>query len=182
VLLALFEKNQAGLTGEFCIMQKLIHSPITPDTLEGMARSGQTFGISVPSTSTLIAALYRDVFSDVMIDRRASNQILQFWRAKSEIYDRHINRSRSIEFESIWSSAIENAFHRTSLVDSLDLSERNIIHQVLIGGLPHFRGIRKYKHPLSYVIVPELSGKKQLKENVRVDDLEKLLVKRERQL
>jgi hypothetical protein len=182
VLLSLFEKSQSGLTGEFRILQKLINSPITPDTLEGMERSGHTFGIPVPDTEALITGLYRDVFSDVMIDRRASSQILQFWRAKGEIYDRHINRSSSIEFESIWSNAIEETFKRTSLVDSLDLSERQIVHQVLTNGLPRFRSVRKYKHPLSYVTAPELTRKRQLQENIRVEDLEKLLMKKERQL
>jgi hypothetical protein len=181
-LLALFEKHEAGLDIELRILHKLIHSPITPDTLEGMARSGRVFGIAVPQTKEVIAALYRDVFSDVMIDVSWSSQVLQFWRAKRRIYDRHINHSTSIEFESSWSRAIEDTYWRTPLVDSLLLTEREIIDKIVTVGVPRFRDVKKYKHPLSYTTAPELERKKRLRESVRVDDLQELLVKTVRQL
>ena len=182
LLLALTEKDESGLDVEFRSLQKLIHSPITPDTLEGMARSGTVFGIHVPQTEELVSALYRDIFSDVMIDRRWSSEILRFWRAKGQIYDQHINRWKSIEFESTWSRAIEEVCRRTSLVDSLLLSEREIISKILTAGVPRFKDVRKYKHPLNYTIAPELERKKLLQNNIRVDDLRKLLIKTERQL
>jgi hypothetical protein len=182
LLLALTEKDDSSLDLELRILQRLIHSPITPDSIEGMARSGAVFGVPVPRPEELIAALYRDVFSDVVVDRKRSSNILRFWRNKGQIYERHINLWRSIEFESSWSRSIEDAYRRISAVDSLLLSERELIYTVLSKGVPRFREVRRYKHPLIYATSPELDQKRLLRRDTRVEDLRKLLVKVERQL
>ena len=181
LLLALTENDEAGLDSEFRILQRLIHSPITPDSLEGMARSGAVFGVRVPRPEELVTTLDRDLFS-VVINQKRSSYILQFWRTKGQIYDQHINHWKCIEFESSWSRSIEETYSRISLIDSLLLSERELINSVLSTGVPRFGEVRRYKHPLIYGINPELHRKRFLRRNVRIEDLRNLLVKSERQL
>jgi len=181
LLLALFDPVvDGGFDRDLRALHGLIHSPITPDTLEGMSRSGQVFGVPVPNPSQLVAALYRDIFSNVMIDRQRSSHIVSFWRRKSEIYDRHINNWRSIEFESAWSKAIEDAFARVPLADSLQLTERQIVGAVLTRNAPRFREVNRYKMPLSYQTSQVLARKRQLRQHLRLEDLSLYLSKAER--
>lgn len=181
-LLALFDRDTSGLDLELELLRQIIHSPITPDTLEGMARSGSVFGVDVPNPDHLISAVYRDVFSHAVINHRQSASVLKFWRAKSKIYDTYINNWRSIEFESAWTLAIEDAFQRLSLDETLELSEPDLIAAVLMRGTPRFRNVRRYKNPLTYTVSPELTRKRRIGRNVRVEDLRSLLTKSERHL
>lgn len=182
LLLELTKKGDNNFDTDLRILHRLIHSPITPDTLEGMVRSGAIFGVRVPRPEQLASALYRDVFSEVMIEREASNPILQFWRTKNRIYNRYINSSKSIEFESSWACAIEESFHSVSAVDSLLLSEREVVWTVLSRASPRFKKLRRYKHPLNYKFIPELSGKRLFRQSVRLSDLQEYLVKEESRL
>lgn len=180
VLLALFDKDSSGFDKDISALHELIHSPITPDTLEGMWRSGEVFGISVPHPRKVIDSLYIDVFARVMVDRRKSQHVLDFWRTKSDVYARHINSWESIEFESAWSRAIEGAHSQISLVDSLRLTEKQVIESVLSGLAPKFKEIARYKAPLEYVTLPELRRRRYLQQHLRLEDLKLYLVKTER--
>src|SRR4051812_18358199 len=81
LLLALFEKSGRGLTGESLLLHKLVHSPLTPDTLEGMHRTGRVIGVSVPHPELFIRSMEMDLLSGVRLREEASGNALTFWRS-----------------------------------------------------------------------------------------------------
>lgn len=184
ILLALYSPKPIIVDPELSILWKIIHSPITPDSVEGMARSGYVYDVEVPSPERVVRAVYRDMFSDVIVDSNQSSSVIDFWRAKSRIYDRHINSARSIEFESAWSRAIENIYARArpTLDDTLHLSEDHLVAMVLTRGAPRFDRIKRYKSPLAYLMSAELARKRRISQSIKIDDLGRLLFKAERSL
>lgn len=182
ILLALSGKAGEGLDHEFRLLHSLLHSRITPDTLDGMYRSGAVFGVSVPQPGVLVRSLIRDIFSNVLVDRTRSSQVLSFWRAKARIYDEYINLMRTVEYESAWSRAIEDSYWRYSLPDTLQMTERQVIDGVLVRGVPKFRGIKRYKAPLTYQVASQLWRKRVLSHSVTLNDLNDLLVKNQKPL
>lgn len=177
ILITLLGDHPVGLDGELKSLWNIIHSPMTPDSIEGMTRSGNVYGIRMPTPNALIDALYKDVFSDIVVSRTKSMEILRFWRLKSQIYDKHINHYATIEFESAWTKAIEEAYASHAIVDTLKLSEKQILDRIQTRGNPKFKAIRRYKPPLRYRTSNELKGRKQFTRNIKVELLQEFLMK-----
>ena len=81
ILLSLFDRKPSHLDNELSILWQIIHSPITPDSLEGIWRSSGVFGIDIPSPSKVQESITKDLF-DPIINRSKSNAALSFWRNK----------------------------------------------------------------------------------------------------
>jgi hypothetical protein len=177
VLLLQHKKNE--LEGELSLLWDITHSPLTPDTLEGMARSGTAWSMDIPDPADIISSLYLDMFDGVCINRRKSSNILKFWRAKSRLYRRHINTRKAIDFESRWAAGIYNSFGSVNFVRSLYLSESALIRNVLEDELPRTSSMLRYKQPLMYFICSSYCDKKNLDQDVRVSDLRAVLMKAE---
>lgn len=147
-LLSLFEL-QAPEELPLRMLWQLIRSPITPDTLEGMSRSGFAYGVAVPSPRSLWGRLSRTLF-DVILPRAAFGVFAEFWTAKGRIYAEHINREDTIKHESRWTRAIEIAFKSMKLPASLELKEEDVLKKVAQFELPNVNFAVRYKPPLSY--------------------------------
>ncbi len=168
---------------EFHMVYSLIHSAITPDTLEGIYRSGRAIGINVPDPENVLNSFEIkeiDCFDDAIVRRNYSGPILKFWRQKQKIYDRYINATRTVEFESRWSDAIKEVFGDVSLVESLELSEDEIVKSVSQTGLPPFESVNRYKAPQKYILDCSLRNKRVLHSDSPIEHLDSLLIRRQR--
>ncbi|NUQ79023.1 MAG: HD domain-containing protein [Polyangiaceae bacterium] len=152
VLLALFETHSTRIDPESRLLWQVVHSRVTPDTLEGIARCAAAYEIGTPNTSHIWANFGRDLFNDVTIKRNGIAAARRFWRKKGYVYENFINNAGAILLESRWSSAIELAFQRISLGTSLLLSEEDLIGKVNQFELPHVRTTIRYKPPLVYSV------------------------------
>ncbi len=177
IVIRLFSKTSRFEDFQLNLLHDIIHSAITPDTLEGIYRSGRSIGISVPEPSafvSLFGAARPDFFQTIsMLD---SHIILKFWRAKSKVYERYINNRYSISFESDWSNAILHQFNGYNLVDSLDVSEHFIIESVGRKGILPCENTRRYKAPQKYMLDASLKRKRRLQDDRPVSALRQLLV------
>lgn len=172
-LLGLFEP-EAPEDLPLRMLWQVIRSPITPDTLEGMFRSGLTYGVSVPAPESVWGRLSRTLF-DVVFPRSAFTVFADFWRAKGRIYADHINCEETIKRESQWTRAIEIAFKTTKLPLSLELDEEDVLEKLGQFELPHVNFALRYKPPLSYhVAEPDLLDDQQ---QVELEELGRHLLK-----
>jgi hypothetical protein len=78
--------------------------------------------------------------------------ILEFWRSKSDIYRRFINREDVILWESAWAVALQRCCSGVSLADSLELGEEELVRAVARSGLPTPSRVVRYKEPQEYII------------------------------
>jgi len=176
-LLELFRKSSDSLNSEFAVLHKLLHSPLTPDTLEGMHRTGRVVGIEVPRPDRFVDAMEQDLVSGVRLKEAYSRDALSFWRSKSAIYSRFINRADTIEFESDWSRSVCELFVGLSVSETLALSEKEIVGKVLDRGLQKATEVVRYKSPLKYSIAEPYRNRRVLKKGIPVDELAGVLVK-----
>lgn len=154
VLLSLFDKDPSFLEPELQQLWQILRSPITPDTLEGIWRSGLAFGIDVPHPEDFKVAFSKDLFLNIILKKEQSRIIINFWRKKAKIYESFINRLDIILWESAWSFALSEYFKHLDLVESLLISEDELISTVLKRGLHKDPIIFRYKTPLSYYVYP----------------------------
>ena len=173
LLIALFDKN--GKPNDQCFGQlhSFIHSPITPDTLEGIQRARRAFGIHVSSPGSVLASFENDLF-DTMIARRHSGPVLKFMREKKEVYEKYINTQHAIIYESRWTDAIKNMYGSLSLVESFELMENEMVARVFQSGLPEFQAIGRYKAPRTYIIDETLRKKRTLLVDRKLEDLDQI--------
>lgn len=176
VLLSLFDKDFSGPNDDLSILHQIVHSPLTPDTLEGMHRSGRVLGIDIPRPDAFIRAWERDLVS-VMLKEECSHLAFRFWRGKSKVYSKFINSDETVEFESAWSKSIRDCYVGTSLIDSLNLSEKDIVDRSSDRGVERTDNIVRYKAPLKYGVAPAYKNKRVLKESMPVDDLSGVFIK-----
>jgi hypothetical protein len=176
-LLELFSKSSGSLDREFSVLHKLLHSPLTPDTLEGIHRTGRVVGIDVPRPNAFANSMEQDLVSGARLKEAYSGEALSFWRSKSAIYTRFINRSETIEFESDWSRSVCELFVGLSVSETLMLSEKEIVGKVLDRGLKKANETVRYKSPLKYTIAEPYRKKRVLKKGITVDELSGVLVK-----
>lgn len=151
VLLSLFQKAPLEIDCELQLLHQTFNSPITPDSLDGIWRSGFLFGINVPNPKEIIMGFYRDLFN-VVVKKEYSKIIMKFWEQKSVIYEKIINRYDIILWESSWSAALKDHFQYLGLVDSLLIDENELINKILEYGLIKKYDFYRYKPPLSYFI------------------------------
>ncbi|MBI3818852.1 MAG: HD domain-containing protein [Planctomycetes bacterium] len=175
-LLALFAKQPESLeSDELYHFAAIVASPLTPDALEGIWRSGLVFGVHVPSPEKTRRAFQSLLFGP-SLPPGSSGSVLTFWRRKSTIYRSFINRPTVMRWESAWSLAIGDAFPNISLVDSLHLQEESIVERVLSRGIPEPKSIEisRYKPPLEYLVRPRRRRSLSLETDLR--HLQRILV------
>lgn len=151
VLLALFQKEPIQASAELGMLQKVIHSPLTPDTLEGAWRAGAVFGVSVPSPADILPCFVR-VGGDVCLHHHHLGTVIEFWNRKAEMYHRFINRPEIILWESAWTLAIKRDCSDWSLAESLDATEDSLVAHILKVGLPKCSHVVRYKKPQEYLV------------------------------
>lgn len=182
VLLELFEPTHAPADAEMAILWQVIHSPITPDTLEGIWRAGQVYDIEVPAPQRICGLLRRGRGEAMGCD--GSGVIRDFWQAKAEVYRRHINHHRTVRWESECSFAIRNRLRARGLrrLDTcLELSEEDFVdtirqfqqlwRQSFLPGM----GVFRYKPPCEYIVGDDY--RKVFGDTFRVGSLSKVLVR-----
>lgn len=177
LLLAIFDKNTIGLEGDLAVVHQLVHSPLTPDTLEGMDRSGRVLGVNVPPSSCFIPAMERDLVAGLSLKGEYSSLAFKFWRGKSKIYRDFINNERTVSFESTWSNSIRENYVGIALIDSLALSEKEIVDRIFDRGLQHTSDVVRYKAPLKYGVAERYKTRRVLKEPMPLGDLSEVFVK-----
>lgn len=157
-LLSIFEAASPDTLSHRLLWQ-VIRSPLTPDTLEGMRRTGHAFGVEVPAPEAIWRALGRTLF-DVTFALGALPQLVDFWRSKAQIYSEHINEMATVRLESRWTYAIETAFRAMKLGQTLELGESDLLSRVRQFALPNVNFVLRYKAPLRYFVaeseLPEL--------------------------
>lgn len=173
VLLLLFEKVNKIEDADLNKIWQLIHSPITPDTLEGMWRSGKVFNVRIPSPSVFENKIHVNLFEPFLL-KNDSTVFLDFWKKKAKLYDNYINHKRTLKIESIWTNSIKDYYKNIDLSESLELSEKTIITAVLRKGLNQDNSLNKYKEPLVYFVK---RNTRKIK-NTNFSDLNKYLLKK----
>ena len=176
ILLSLFDKSTNAGTRDLSVLWQILNSPMTPDTIEGMYRSGQVFGITVPNPEEIAQQFVSDLFSDAHINRDGSGLVLRFWRSKSQIYRKYINSKKSIRFESEWALRIERAFSNCGLVESLLLPEIGILAVAGTIKLDRYEQ-RRYKPPLDYFVAAPYARKRNIGHDLRISELSDFLSK-----
>lgn len=178
VLAQLFSKGGSPLSSDLQVLKELIHSPISPDTLEGIWRSGRVFGVSVPHPIDIEKCVSRGLY-DVFVPSRHSRKVLTFWKQKGHIYNRFINRPDVISWESSWTYCLYSVFGSMSVAESLLVTEDEAISRVLKNGFPESQApdLLRYKHPLTYYIEPR--RQRRLKSDESLADLKRILKKEE---
>ncbi len=148
-LLALFRGPAPYASIELHLLAQVIRSHLTPDTLDGMWRTGHVYGVTVPAPEEILAVLGRNLF-DVTVAPGGISLIGEFWERKGRIYGDHINTPQAMRRDSTWSLAIERTFADISLAASLELSEADVIRAVQRMGLPSIDSCDRYKPPHEY--------------------------------
>lgn len=177
VLLALFDKKADFPDDELTDLHQLLHSALTPDTLEGMHRSGEVFGVAVPGPIHFIEAMERDFVSGVRLKENHSADAIKFWRAKGRIYSDFINKDETVSFESSWSSAIRDSYTSIDLSESLFAKEREIIDSVMRKQLKPASEVVRYKAPLRYKVALRYRSAKKFKDSFPLESLSEIFVK-----
>ncbi|KGJ20189.1 hypothetical protein IX55_07300 [Paracoccus sanguinis] len=177
VLLALFDKRASFAGDELADLHQLIHSALTPDTLEGMHRSGRVFGLSVPDPEHFIGAMERDFVSGVRLRENHSAEAIKFWRAKGKIYSDFINKEETVAFESSWSTAIRDSYTSVDLSESLFAAESEIVNNVARKQVKSVREVVRYKAPLSYQVATRYRTAQKFRDSLPLETLSEVFVK-----
>jgi HD domain len=180
VLERLFIADDTGLEGDLGLLHQFIHSPVTPDTIEGMTRSLHAFEGPGEKCNFSILNFDKDLMAGIRLGKRETGGVLKFWRMKSRVYSQYINSKKSIEFESNWSKSLAERFNSLSLHDSLTISERALVEAIAERGLVLGGKLKKYKPPLVYEISKKhkhKTNKSGLGGSITVKDLSKVFVK-----
>ena len=175
VLISLLDSKETAKPEGLQKIWSIIHSPITPDTLEGIWRTGQVFDVDVPEPRTVASAIDNNLFGLVILKAK-SKPVLSFWRRKEDVYEKVINRKKIISWESMWSFSIAHYFRGIELEKSLYLDEEVIIKEVLRKGLLKTTKIQRYKSPLKYYLY-KLGKKTVLPFDQQLDNLSQILRK-----
>lgn len=134
---------------ELRLLSQVVHCRFTPDTLEGMHRTGVSFGVQVPAPQTT-SRIFRREFFDVVFSVEDVGLIREFWSAKSRLYAEYINSPVAIARDTTWSTTIERSFAHVSLARSLFLTEADVRRAVVQFEVPLHNTTDRYKSPLSY--------------------------------
>lgn len=148
-LVSLFQRSTRDGPLELRLLSQVIHSRITPDTLEGIHRAGLAYGIQVPSPDATSRVFRRSLF-ETTVDTRDMKTLHHFWTSKGRVYDHHINSWSAVRHESLWSTAIERALGKLSLAASLFLTEAEVYRSVQQFEFPFSSVMARYKAPIAY--------------------------------
>jgi hypothetical protein len=172
-LLSLFEKESPPHDRDFAHLWRIIHSPLTPDSLEGIWRCSRSFGVKLKSPDAWVQVFKPGHLFSPYVHGQGSIDAEKFWRKKSYIYDHFINRPDVVAFESSWSEAMQKKFGSLSLSESLLLNEQTIIRTILNNGVTPTSNIVRYKAPHLYTVHP---GERQSKE-LSLEDIGRMFLK-----
>lgn len=113
-------------------ISELFQSPLTPDMIEGVWRSGRVFGINNYNPYSLIDALYIDLANHLVVHREYFDDVKVFWKTKREVYSRFFASTSAVKFESACSRAVLQYYQKIGLTlqESLDLNEENLVLNV----------------------------------------------------
>lgn len=150
-LVGLIDREAGPLDEDANLLWQLIHSPLTPDSLEGIWRCGVVLGVPVPSPHEVARGFSRHG-GFARYSAACLPHIFDFWEGKRGVYTRFINRRDVVLWESAWSIAIQRAFASVSLAESLDIPESKLIETVQRHGLPAITAVSRYKEPLNYYV------------------------------
>lgn len=180
VLLALFDRDRnvlnaevtGGVREEFQMLWSVIHSPLTPDTLEGIWRAGLSLGTRVPAPDEIQLAVFRSL-AGAKVAKRRSKPLLRFWRSKSRVYECQINRPDVVRWESSWAAAILRLFAGIGIGKSLELDEATIVARVLANTMTEEDGheLFRYKPPRRYFLSDDHRRRESLIADLPMDDL-----------
>jgi len=178
-LLSLFDKLSLPKDRNFAILWRIIHSPLTPDSLEGIWRCSRSFKVKIKRPETWIKVFKPGHLLLPYIRGQGSIDAEAFWRGKSYIYNHFINRPDVVKFESSWSQAIKHLFRGLTLSESLLIPEETIIEAVLRNGIAPTSEIVRYKNPLQYTV---LSGERRTEnfKDLDLDALDRMLLKQQK--
>jgi hypothetical protein len=157
VLIGLFAREAPTGDEELSLLHQVIHSPLTPDTLEGVWRSGVVFGVSVPDPGDMQSALCRHD-GLACLDHNSGGLVLEFWSRKAEVYRRFINREDVVRWESGWSVALRREFAGLSLARSMDITEEELLQDILRAGAPPSAETVRYKEPQDYSVTGSIQS------------------------
>lgn len=161
---------------EIRIIWELVHSVITPDTLDGIARCGRAWGVQIVRPSDVLAAIHPELFTLVTVSRYSS-AVIDFWIAKSRVYEEFINNPKVVEWESRCSAALSLYFPFKNPVDAFDIDESAMIDALRLLGLPPSQGVRRYKNPLRYFVREEAGKAGKLRDGLSIELLNDIFVK-----
>jgi hypothetical protein len=159
-LLDLFEKKRVPANAEHALLWQVIHSPMSPDGLEGIWRAGRAAAVDVPHPKTLIEVLDRDLF-EPQVHAAGVRHLFLFWRAKARVYGEFINSDRSRWFESQWAETIRKSFRRLGLMRSLEITEPELVRNApppIQDQLAFRWGELRFREPLQYTTEREPRG------------------------
>jgi hypothetical protein len=187
VLLQLFNKKERPFDRDLAELWELLHSPVTPDTLEGMHRAAEVRSVRIPDPKLMVDSLYLDQTRSMRIRKSKSDLFFQFWRAKEKIYGGWINSAATVRFESAWSLAIRDSHQGIDTPHALDLQEEEMV-QSAMHRFPHLREASqidspdsdnelRYKPPLKYEIERNFRSRVRLPEDAKVKDLSSIFQK-----
>ena len=177
IMVELFNKKATGFGPDLEAVHKIIHSTLTPDALEGMHRSGRVFDVYVPCPHEFLKTIERDLISGIRVREDGSDLVFKFWRGKAKIYSDYINTYKSIEFESMWSRAIQEAFAKLSLKETLELSEAEIVRRIAGAAVVRGKDVQRYKDPLCYVIADDYKRRRKFDKSVPIEALSNIFIK-----
>ena len=177
VLIELLNSKEPAKTESIQTIWRIIHSPITPDTLEGIWRTGQVFGINVPEPWTAASAIGPSPSGPVILKDKFA-PVLSFWQSKADVYKKVINHREKVLWESDWSFSIAHYFRDTPLEESLYLDEKEIIAEVSKNGLKETAEVQRYKHPLEYYTDQQMYRKRFFTSDQPIGELNQILKKK----
>ena len=184
LLLQLFDREESPQQGNLALLWRLIHSPITPDTLEGMHRAGRVFGVAVPSPKEIRKAVWKEG-EQICFDAQPCSPIARFWEAKGLIYNDFINRPDVVYQESATARKIYVNLRRrriSAVGHCLKLSEQDVLQIPEDPQLPLDFPLEvfRYKPPQDYQVDQERW--RQLGANAPLERLSETLIKSPRKI
>lgn len=174
ILLALFDKANYPTESRFGPLWRLVNSPLTPDSLEGIWRCARCFKITVKDPESWSQYFRGGGELFPAVQRSGSRKARHFWEQKSFVYKEFINREDVVFFESGWSEAITMLYGECSLVESLSLKENEMISSILSRGVAPSTSVVRYKQPLAYNVTEADDRKAQ---TIGLDELYKVFTK-----
>src|SRR5262249_19716611 len=142
---------------ELALLKQVIHSPLTPDTLEGTWRCGIVFSVPVPAPDAILPALSHQG-PLVRLARQHLGVVLDFWNRKAAGDSRYSDREDRVGVASAWSLALQRAFAGLSLAESLEIPEEELVQMVQRHGVPSPKAPVRYKEPQHYYVNGDLDA------------------------
>ncbi len=176
-LLSLFDKkNFSFFESELNHFWNIIHSPLTPDTLDGVWRAGKNFGmVNIPKPLNIIMSInpVKSDLIDIFVDNEYIDLIKFFWKKKNYLYKNFINDNEIIHWESACSMFIKNNYNDLTLTECLELPEERLIKNLKNYINLKSKIILRYKNPFDY----QFNGFNKINESIPLNYLNDMLIK-----